>query len=78
MNILQHLDGIFIFGFISLCLAVVSLFNAYAHNTGLRGTLMLATVGCAAMAFAMTAKPGGYDLTEAPIMVLRLLSNLVG
>lgn len=77
-SILPHLDGIFVFGFISLCLAAVSLLNSYAHNKGLKGPMMLATVGCSAMALAMTAKPDGYDLAEAPKMVINLLSGFIG
>lgn len=74
----QYADTAFLVGLVFIACSVASLISAYAHNRSLRGPALLTVLGGAAMAFAISSKPGGYKFTDATDLLLHSITSLIG
>ncbi|CRK75446.1 hypothetical protein [Nereida ignava] len=70
-------DFYFVLGLVFAVLAVPSIFSAYAEGRSPRLSALLVLISGGLLAYAVTTKPGGYEVAEIPSVVIAVIGQLL-
>lgn len=70
-------DLMFVIGFVTVALAIPSIFSAYADNRAPRAAAILVLIGGVLLVVALGRKPGGLALGEVPEIFARVIARYI-